>query len=249
MKAMILAAGAGTRLASLTQDIPKALVNFQGKPLLELVISRLKFAGFNDLIINVHHFADQIADYVAARPDDGTRITLSHEEELLDTGGGIKKAIPLLGDEPVLFHNVDILSNIDLRKFYDSFLKAEAAFMVAVKDRSTSRNLLFTQDKLLAGWNYPERNLTIITRESRKGYDEKAFSGIYIIDPSLFKHFPEESIFSITPWMIELSKDVDILSYDHSGDLWFDLGRMNNFKNAERKVILSTEGTPALNSN
>jgi len=246
MKAMILAAGIGSRLGSLTSDKPKALVLFQGKPLLEVIIQRLKFAGFDDIIINVHHFADQIIEYVNHCPVDGVKIKVSHEPELLDTGGAIKNALDLLGNDPVLFYNVDILTELDLKAFYKFHIDSGAKITLAVKDRPTSRQLLFTPNNILAGWSYPERHLKIITRDSRKGYVETGFSAVYIINPEVFSLMPDERVFSLTPWLIELSKNMEIHSYDHSDGKWFDLGRKNSFLKAESKVILSEDGAPEI---
>jgi len=246
MKAMILAAGVGSRLGSLTSEKPKALVLFQGKPLLEIIIKRLQFAGFNEIVINVHHFADQIIDYVDHCPVDGVEISVSHERELLDTGGGIKYARQLLGDKPVLFYNVDILTELNLEAFYKHHIESNAKISLAVKDRPTSRQLLFTPKGQLAGWSYPERNLRIITRDSRKGYVHAGFSGIYIISPEVFNLLPDENVFSITPWLIELSQDMEICRYDHSDGKWFDLGRKNSFVKAESKILLSEDGSPEL---
>lgn len=250
MKAMILAAGAGSRLTPLTDQTPKALVAFQGVPFLEIILKRLFTAGFLDVVINVHHFAEQIEHYIQNRPDDGMNITLSVEQDqLLDTGGGIKQATRLLGTDPVLFHNVDILTDLDLRAFYDAHCLSGSQLSLAVKDRDTSRSLLFTPNGLLAGWNYPERRLKLISRHSKGGYMEKAFSGIYIIHPNLFARFPDEQVFSLTPWLLELSKTVDINAYDHSEGLWFDLGRIDHFREAEKKLSISSEGLPAVHEN
>ena len=249
MKAMILAAGAGSRLSPLTDNTPKALVPFQGKPLLEIILKRLKYGGFNDVVINVHHFADQIVDYLNSSTFPDMNIELSHEKELLDTGGGIKNAAHLLGDEPVLFHNVDILTEIDLQDFYKSHQTIHSQISLAIKDRDTTRNLLFNNKGILGGWAYPDNNLSIITRNTKNGYRFTAFSGIYIINPELFKSFPDEEVFSIMPWIIEQSKTVSIEAYDQAEDKWFDLGRTKNFQRAESKLILSEDGSPSININ
>lgn len=246
MKAMILAAGIGSRLGSLTSDKPKALVPFQGKPLLEIIIQRLKFAGFNEIVINVHHFAEQIIEYLDHHHVDGVEIMVSHEKKLLDTGGGIRNALKLLGNHPVLFYNVDILTELDLKAFYKHHIDSGAKVSLAVKDRPTSRQLLFTPKGILAGWSYPDRKLKIISRESRKGYVQTGFSGIYIINPEVLRQMPDDDVFSITPWLIELSRDIEIGSYDHSDGKWFDLGRKNSFVKAEAKILLSEDGSPEL---
>ena len=235
-KAMILAAGKGTRLHPITESKPKALVPFKGVPMLELVIGKLISQGFSELVINVHHFKDQIMDFVNEKNGFGANVSFSVEEELLDTGGGIKKAIPLLGQEPVLFHNIDIISNVDLKQFYADHISWGGLASLAVKERPTSRQLLFGPDFLLSGWHHPENRIRIISRKNRKGYYETAFSGIYILDPQIFNLFPDEKIFSVMPWLLELSGQHDILGWDHSSDFWYDLGSLENLKMAERNV-------------
>ncbi len=205
MKAMILAAGAGSRLHPLTENTPKPLVKFHGKTMLEILINKLRNAGFSEIIINVHHFAEQIIDYIRQEQFKDLTITISHEKELLDTGGGIKFALNLLGHEPVLFHNVDILTELDLKAFYEYHRFRNSQITLAVKQRNTSRSLLFTSNGYLGGWEYPEKRLRIITRNSKNGYAHTAFSGIYIINPELFDEFPEEDFFSVSPWIIHMS--------------------------------------------
>ena len=154
MKAMIFAAGLGTRLKPLTDNKPKALVEVGGKTMLELVILKLKEAGFNEIVINIHHFGQQIIDYLKANNNFGLTIHISDERDyLLDTGGGIKKATPfLMGNEPFLEHNVDIFSNVDLRQLYENHLKSGATATLLVSQRKTARYLLFNKEnKLCAG--------------------------------------------------------------------------------------------------
>jgi len=238
MKAMILAAGKGTRLLPLTEQMPKALVPFHGVPILKMIISQLAEVGFNELVINVYHHKDQIIEYVRSQGNFGLKITFSEESELLDTGGGIKRAANLLGDEPVLFHNIDILSDIDLKALMDFHLDHGAPVTLAVKNRDTSRNLLFNHDGLLAGWEYPEKHMRIISRRSKEGYAETAFSGIYVMNPDFFTLFPDDPVFSIMPWLLEQSKDFPIAGFDHSDDYWFDLGTSDNLNRAARRVKL-----------
>ena len=156
MQAMIFAAGLGTRLKPLTDTKPKALVEVGGKPLLWHVIHRLRQAGFGRIVINVHHFASQIVDYVHAHDDFGLDIRISNEQEtLLDTGGGIRHAASLFdADSPVLIHNVDILSSVDLKQLYEAAGDADAALLVS--ERTTKRYLLFDADDALCGWTNVE---------------------------------------------------------------------------------------------
>ena len=188
MKAFIFAAGLGTRLRPLTLDKPKALVPVAGRTMLERTITTLKEAGFSDFVINVHHFADQIEDYLKANDNFACNITISDEREmLLDTGGAIAAAHELIGDEPFLIHNVDIVSNLDIRTFVETGLGNSLAKVVA-SDRPSSRRLLFDAEGRLCGW----KNLT--TSEVRGPAagalemvkDSLAFSGIHLVSPGIF---------------------------------------------------------------
>lgn len=190
MQAMIFAAGLGTRLKPLTDTMPKALVRVGDEPLLGRVIFRLKEAGFNRIVVNVHHFADQVIDYLKGNDNFGLDIHISDERDaLLDTGGGIKKAMPFFDtSQPILIHNVDILSNVNLGQLYEEGKKGDATLLVS--SRSTKRYLLFSKDesRLLTGWT------NIETREVKSPYprlepascDMYAFSGIHVFSPSLF---------------------------------------------------------------
>lgn len=187
---MIFSAGLGTRLRPLTDHMPKALVRVGGKPLLWHVISKLKAAGFNKIVVNVHHFADQIEDYLKENDNFGLDIRVSDERDmLLETGGGIKKAIPLFdANAPVLIHNVDILSNVDLAGFYQEAENSEAEACLLVSWRPTKRYLLFDEHFRMAGWTNietgevkPPHLLLESTMLKRL-----AFSGIHLVKPSLF---------------------------------------------------------------
>ncbi len=239
-KAMILAAGEGSRLLPLTKDIPKALVPFHGIPMLEIIMKRLVSAGFLDMIINVHHFKDQIIDFVNSNNGFGAKVEFSVESNLLDTGGGIKYAMTKLGSEPVLFHNVDVLTDIDLDKFYSDHIEWGGMATLAVKERPTSRQLLFNKNAMLSGWQHPEKRIRIVSRNGR-GFIETAFSGIYILDSAMYDFFPEEDVFSFTPWILELSGSNDIRGWDHHQDYWFDLGTPANLFKAEKKLTMDTE--------
>ena len=190
MKAMIFAAGLGTRLRPLTDHMPKALVPVAGVPMLQHVLLRVKAAGFREVVVNIHHFGQQIIDFLQANGNFGLDLHISDERgELLDTGGGILKAQRLLNDgEPFLVHNADILSNIDLAALYRKHLDSHADATLAVSHRQTSRYLLLDQDYRLHGW------LNKQTGETRpEGFDcnpalyqEYAFGGIHVVSPSLF---------------------------------------------------------------
>ena len=177
MKAMIFAAGLGTRLRPLTDNMPKALVPVAGKPMLERVILRLKEAGFNEITVNIHHFGEQIIDFLRAHDNFGTEIHISDERGmLLDTGGGIKKARPFLdGQEPFLVHNADILTDIDLAGLYRHHLESDAESTLLVSERKTSRYLLFDDDYHLHGWINIPFYLSACTKVHIQGYPLQGF--------------------------------------------------------------------------
>ena len=192
-QAMIFAAGLGTRLKPLTDTMPKALVRVGGEPLLWHVIMKLKAAGFERIVVNVHHFARQIVDYLEANHNFCLDIHISDETSgLLETGGGIKKALPLFDPEsPVLIHNVDILSNVDLQAFYDEAEASAVDALLLVSQRKTKRYLLFDDEYILDGWT------NIETGEIKSPYPSLelselkmlAFSGIHVLSPSVFPLF------------------------------------------------------------
>ena len=189
MKAMIFAAGLGTRLKPLTDNTPKALLPINGKPMLEHVILKLKNAGFDQIAINIHHLGDQIIDFLAANNNFGIQIYISDERDyLLDTGGGIKHAAPFLqGDEPFLIHNVDIISNIDLRALYNHHLETNPLATLLVSKRKTSRYLLFNKENKLCGWRNRETGevKSFYPYFDPNQYNEYAFSGIHVLSPKI----------------------------------------------------------------
>lgn len=195
MRAMIFAAGLGTRLKPLTDTMPKALVPVAGKPMLEHVILKLKSSGFDDIIINIHHFGEQIIEFLQANNNFGANIHISDEREmLLDTGGGIKRALELFPtDGPVLIHNVDILSDVDLNALYDFHLRSGNDATLMVSERKTSRYLIFNKKDRLCGWinkssgeTKPEGFVYNPSADS-----EYAFSGIHVISPSIMKYMED----------------------------------------------------------
>jgi len=229
-KAMILAAGLGTRLKPLTDHKPKALLEWEGKPLLEHIILKLKSAGFTSIIINVHHQAALIMDFVKQKDQFGIRIEFSHEkDELLDTGGGIANASWFFGEEPFLVYNVDILSDIDLRSMYQDHLKSGAMATLAVKERVTTRSLLMNKDGKLKGWRDNRSGETILTGSSADGLVPIAFSAIHIMDPKVFALFPKKLRFPLMPFYLELAKSHPVNLYRHDRDSWADMGKMESY--------------------
>jgi NDP-sugar pyrophosphorylase family protein len=235
MKAMILAAGLGTRLRPLTNDRPKALVEINGRTLLEITITRLRTFGVTEIIVNVHHHAGQIIDYLKSKINFGLRIEISHEEVLLDTGGGVKKAAwfflenPAQLDEPFLLHNVDVISTIDIAAMLQ-FHKANSAIAtLAVQKRPSSRQLLFNDRNQLIGRRSdpdgpPATHLPVATRHSLLP-SSLAFSGIHVISPRLLPMLVEDGIFSIIDAYLRLSKNEKILAFRADQFYWRDLGR------------------------
>ena len=235
MQAMIFAAGLGTRLKPLTDRIPKALVSVGGEPLLKRVIFQLKDAGFTRIVVNVHHFSQQIIDYLRENNNFGMDIRISDEsDKLLETGGGIKKAWTLFDQtEPILIHNVDILSNVNLQKFYQN---APLAARLLVSERKTKRYLLFDDTMRLVGWTnietgevkspYPGLN--------PKDYQMYAFSGIHMVAPSLFPLMEDEpDKFPIMDFYLRHCDKVRIEGYVKNDLKLMDVGKQETLKEAE----------------
>lgn len=242
MKAMILAAGMGTRLKPLTDSVPKALLKIGDYSLLEIVIRRIAGAGFKSLVINVHHFPDQILDFLRSKNNFGLDITISDEsDELLDTGGALKKASELFrGEKTVLVHNVDILTNLNIRELISCHEKNNALITLAVKDRPTSRSLIIDASGRLCGWEFPDKKISILTRDSRKGLKMKAFSGVYVFSSELLNKFPEDSVFGFIPWILNLASAERILTWDQSPSFWYEAGRLDSIAQAGRLLGFDT---------
>ncbi len=237
MKAMIFAAGLGTRLAPLTDSKPKALAEVQGIPLLELLIHKLTSSGFTDIIINVHHFASQIIDFLKSKEDFGINIRISDEQDvLLDTGGGIQNASWFFDqDHPFLVHNVDVISDLNIEKMLVDHKNSNALATLAVRKRKTSRYLLFNAEKELCGWENQRSGEEIIVKKNRS-LTPLAFSGIHIIDPKIFDLITEKGVFSIIKTYLNLAENHAIMAYDHSKDFWLDVGRPENLTEANRNL-------------
>ncbi|MDY6799771.1 MAG: nucleotidyltransferase family protein [Bacteroidota bacterium] len=234
MKAMIFAAGKGTRLQPFTDSMPKALVKINGIPMLERVIQKLIQSGVDEIIINVHHFAKQIIDFLEEKDHFGIRIEISNEEnELLDTGGGLKKASWFFNDnKPFIVHNVDILSNIDLVKILEYHQQNNALVTLAVRERKSSRYFLFNHQNRLCGWEHIKTG-EIINHNTSNKIKKFAFSGIHIINPEIFNYWPVLSKFSIVKTYLDLSHNHPIMAFPHNQDYWFDIGKPDNLKEAE----------------
>ena len=200
MKAMILAAGLGTRLRPLTNDRPKALVEVAGRTLLEIALSRLRAFGIREVIVNAHHYAEMMQEYLKANHNFGMRIEVSSEPELLDTGGGLKRAAWFFleggSQEPFILHNVDVISTIDLARMLQAHTENDALATLAVQDRETSRYLLFDESGQLCGRQAGRDGGREIVRTAI-AMKALAFSGIHVISPRIFAKMKEQGAFSI----------------------------------------------------
>ena len=234
--AMILAAGLGTRLGAMTQDKPKALVALNGKPLLQHCIEDLMANGFHHIVINVHHFGEQIIDFVEQHHFDAD-IQISDERDLLmDTGGGIVKATPLFKDsKAVLVHNVDIISDVSLGEMSRQFLDSGDDAWLLTQDRETNRKLLFNEDNQLVGWtNKAERKFKWVDKPldiSAGSMSEQAFSGLHFFRSDLFAGF-ECKPQSVIDLYLNLAKTKRIVSVPIRPNYWFDLGKPEQLENA-----------------
>jgi NDP-sugar pyrophosphorylase family protein len=242
MKAMVLAAGLGTRLRPLTDDRPKALVEVAGRPLLEITLSRLRAFGVREVIINVHHFADMILAYLKSNQNFGMHIEISREDVLLDTGGGLKKAGDFfLGDpsrpeEPFLLHNVDVVSTIDLGRMEQLHTAKHALATLAVQDRKTSRYLLFDERQQLCG-RRSGRDGEIELVRSPLQTQALAFAGIHVISPRLIPLMVEKGIFSVIVSYLRLAGQGEkILAFRADEYYWRDLGRPDDLRQVARDL-------------
>lgn len=236
MKAMILAAGLGTRLRPLTDDRPKALVAIAGQTLLEITLRRLREFGIREVIVNVHHFADMVVDYLRKNNNFGMRIEVSREDELLDTGGGLKKAAWFFGEdgnnEPFLVHNVDVLSAIEFHRMLQFHREHNALATLAVQKRETSRYLLFDQNGSLR-----DRGKGGEVENSVIAAQAFAFCGVHVISPRLLSTMVEQGAFSIIDAYIRLAAQGEkIIAFRADDFYWRDLGKPENLKQAERDV-------------
>jgi mannose-1-phosphate guanylyltransferase len=242
MRAMVLAAGLGTRLRPLTNDRPKALVQIGGRTLLEITLTRLASFGVRDVIINVHHFADLVIQYLKANNNFGLQVEISREELLLDTGGGLKKASwfflqdPSRQDEPFILHNVDVVSTIDFQRLLNFNNENKALATLAVQERESSRYLLFDESGELCGRRIGRDQEPEIVR-SAPNLQALAFSGIHVISPRLLTDTSEEGVFSIIATYLRLAGQGEkILAFRADEYYWRDLGKLDDLRQAEQDL-------------
>ena len=252
MNAMIFAAGLGTRLKPYTDDRPKAMVEVAGRPMIAHQMEKLRQAGFRRVVINVHHFAEQIIDYVNAHDGFGLDVAFSDERgQLLDTGGGIRKALPLFdSDRPILIHNVDIFSNADLAALYQTHIDNDNEASLLVSQRDTSRYLIFNDEDHLMAWKnmktgevrtaYDGQQQTLADlNEDDKGYRLRAFSGIHVISPTLFPLLQaSEEVFSIINFYWQHSANHRIRCVEATQDFrWVDAGKPETLSQAAEVIM------------
>jgi NDP-sugar pyrophosphorylase family protein len=235
MKAMVLAAGLGTRLRPLTNDRPKALVEVAGKTLLEITLARLREFGIREVIVNAHHFADLLVEYLKAHDNFGIKIEVSREEILLDTGGGLKKAAWFFngGDEPFVLHNVDVVSTIDVGRVADAHRRSGALATLAVQDRKTSRYLLFDDDLQLCGRRAGQDEVV----RTAPQLSPLAFSGIHVLSPRIFQLMKEDGVFSIIDVYLRLAGEGEkIRAFRADEYYWRDLGKPESIVQTEEDI-------------
>jgi NDP-sugar pyrophosphorylase family protein len=238
MRAMVFAAGLGTRLRPLTDDRPKALVEIGGRTLLEITLARLREYGLSEVVINAHHFAEKLVEYLKTHDNFGMRVQISREEVLLDTGGGLKQAAHFFldgakdPDEPILVHNVDVMSTIDLERMAQAHVASQALATLAVQERKTSRYLMFDENLELCGRRIGEDTTAEIVRKSRH-VQALAFSGIHIISPRLLTMLTEDGAFSIIASYLRLAgRGEKIMGFRADQYSWRDVGKHEDLERA-----------------
>jgi NDP-sugar pyrophosphorylase family protein len=239
MKAMVLAAGLGTRLRPLTNSRPKALVEVGGRTLLEITLTRLRSFGIHEVVVNVHHFAETIVEFLNVKNNFGMSIWISREEMLLDTGGGLKKAgwFFLKQQEPFLLHNVDVITTIDFGRMVKAHNESGALATLAVQARETSRYLLFDEKGELYGRRIVRDKKDEIVREV-EGVNPLAFTGIHVISPRMLTMMKEDGVFSIIDSYLRLAGDREkILGFRADEFYWRDLGKLEQVERAEEDYL------------
>ncbi len=224
MKAMILAAGKGTRLGKITENIPKALLEINGKTALQIAVEKCTLYGFDDIIINVHHLADMVEDEVSKLNGLGFSISVSDErEQLLETGGGVYKAKRFFDNCPFLLYNVDIVSDFDLSALYKYHLEKKGLATLVVRKRPGNRFFLTDSKGLIRGWRNNATGEQVLVSGSSKGLSEIGFSGIHIVEPEIFNYM-SEGVYSMTDTYLKLAGEHNIFTFRSDEGFWGDIG-------------------------
>lgn len=236
MKAMIFAAGLGKRLGKITETIPKALVDINGKSALRLAVERCTSFGFDDIIINVHHFADLVEEEVNNLNRIGFRVSVSDERDmLLENGGGLYKAKWFFDKNPFLLYNVDIISDYDISALYRMHLQKRGLATLATRHRPGKRYILVDAEGRLRGWRNVETGEEILKGVSAEGLDEIGFSSMHIVEPEIFKYM-NEGIYSMIDLYLDLAEDHHIYTLKNDAGYWVDVGTPESLKRV-RKIL------------
>lgn len=234
MKAMILAAGKGTRLGEITEKTPKALVEINGKSILRIAVEKCASAGFEEIIVNVHHLPDLVENEIQQLNEEGYSISVSDERKvLLETGGGLYKARYFFNEEPFLLYNADIVTDLDLKALMDYHVAMAGLATLAVRERPGNRFLLINRNGLLCGWCNKATGECIITRESQEDLAEIAFSGIHIIDPVIFNYM-QPGAYTMTALYLKLAWYHSIYTFRHDKGYWYDIGTPDNLEQVRK---------------
>jgi len=237
MKAMIFAAGMGKRLGKITESIPKALVDINGKTVLQRAVEKCSSSGFNDIIINVHHFADQVEEEVEKLNRAGFRISISDErDKLLENGGGLYKARDFFNNEPFLLYNVDIISDFDLSVLYRLHLEKKGLATLAVRHRTGKRFLLVDNEGQMRGWRNIFTGEQIPADINTKGLTEIAFSSMHIVEPEIFNYM-HEGIYSMITLYLNLLPGHNIYTLKHDEGYWVDVGTPESLDYVRKLLI------------
>lgn len=236
---MILAAGLGTRLKELTQDKPKALVEVAGKTLLERNIENLVQQGFDTIVVNIHHFGNQVIRFLETHHFNAKVYVSDERGALMDTGGGIVQALPFFHDTAaVLVHNVDILSDVDLKTYYDQFIASQDDAWLLTQDRITTRKLLFDEQGLLIGWKNLKDGTYKWVDGVKNQFKELAFNGMHLFKPALFSQYPCQR-YSVIDLYLEQAAQHKVRSMEINPGFWFDIGKAEDFANINNFITNS----------
>ena len=231
---MIMAAGKGTRLGKLTETIPKALLEINGKSLLRLAVENCTASGFDDIIINIHHLADQVEEEIERLKKDGYKITVSDErDKLLETGGGLYKARDFFDNNPFMLYNADTLTDLDLSVLYRYHLDIKGLATLAVRNRAGERFFLVDREGLLKGWCNKATGEKIIAGEETETMMEIAFSGRHIINPEIFNYM-SEGVYTMTALYLHLADSHKIVTYREDGGYWLTVGTPEDLENVRK---------------
>lgn len=235
MKAMIFAAGLGKRLGEITKEIPKALVEINGKSILQMVVEKVSAHGFDDILVNVHHLAGKVENEIGKLKKMGFQIVVSDERDVLcETGGGLYKARWFFDNNPFLIYNADIITDLDLTALYRFHQEKKGLASLAVRNRPGNRFFLFDNDGILRGWRNIATGEEIITVDTTRNLSQIAFSGVHIVDPEIFNYM-SEGIYTMTTLYLKLAVDHQIYAFRHDKDFWADIGTVKDLESVRER--------------